>query len=490
MKVGIAKTKAAYPTSPFSPHTFYPEYKFGNYIQSSNYVYEAIRNLFILLGLDRDNISQSTWNPLENIIHPGDQVLIKPNFVNSVHLSGGDLTCIITHGAIIRTVIDYVIIALNGKGQVVIADSPERMADFQKILKISQIDKVLEFYKEHRKNLGNVHIEIRDLRREKIKCGYGAITERKYLDGDVEGYTIIDLRQDSEFANLPSNRLKKLYGADYNRRETLAAHNNNKHKYEIANTVLNSDVIISIPKLKTHYRVGTTLNAKGFIGTTGNKNFIPHRTLGNPTNGGDTYMVPPSSWREKGYRNLSDFLKDNLLGYKENKITAIFYSLLLSLYKWLFQPELEEIKYIGGCWHGNDTCWRSTVDITRIIHYCDKYGKMKSSPQRRFFSIIDGIIAGEKDGPMKAIPKAVGCVIGGKNLISVDIIATMLMGFDPSKLQYLIHLLKPHKYDLSINDDIVVESNVQKYKDIFNLPCEETLCFDAPQTWEGYMELE
>ncbi|HIE14981.1 TPA: hypothetical protein EYP70_06885 [Candidatus Bathyarchaeota archaeon] len=116
---------------------------------------------------------------------------------------------------------------------------------------------------------------------------------------------------------------------------------------------------------------------------------------------------------------------------------------------------------------------------------------MESVPQRRFFSIIDGIIAGERDGPMKAIPKAVGRVIGGENLIAVDVIATMLMGFDPNKLKYLTHLLKPHRYNLSINiEDIVVESNVQKYKDIFTLPRKETLCFDAPQTWEGYMELE
>ena len=492
LKVGIVKTEANYPFPPFSPSNLYPEYIFGyNCIQPNNYVYEAVRNLFVLLGLDKDNLSKSTWNPLSGIIVPGDRVLIKPNFVNSYHLSGGDITCLITHGSVIRAVIDYVIIALNGEGCILIADSSERMADFKEILKISQTDKVLEFYQSHNRDLGNINIEVRDLRREKIKYGYGAIAKRNYLKGDPEGYTVVDLGNDSEFTELTTGQLKRLYGADYNRRETIKAHNIETNKYEIANTVLNSDVIISIPKLKTHYRVGTTLNTKGFVGTTGNKNFIPHRTLGDPTNGGDTYMVPPSSWREKGYRKLSDFLKDNLLGYKENTMTAIIYSFLISLYNFLIHPSSEEIKYIGGCWYGNDTCWRSTIDIARIIYYCDKNGILRNVPQRRFFSIIDGIIGGEGDGPTKASSKPAGCIIGGTNLIAVDIIATLLMGFDYRKLKYLIHIQKKHNHNLSVNlKDINVESNIENYKNILNLTRKETLCFNPPQTWKGQMELE
>ena len=49
-----------------------------------------------------------------------------------------------------------------------------------------------------------------------------------------------------------------------------------------------------------------------------------------------------------------------------------------------------------GAWDGNDTIWRMVVDLYSII--------LKNGP-RKFFSVIDGVIGGESNGPFCPIPK-------------------------------------------------------------------------------------
>src|SRR4029453_17991483 len=55
---------------------------------------------------------------------------------------------------------------------------------------------------------------------------------------------------------------------------------------------------------------------------------------------------------------------------------------------------------LGGAWYGNDTCWRMALDLARIVHHADRQGRMTTVPQRRHLSLIDGIVAGEGDGPL------------------------------------------------------------------------------------------
>ena len=45
--------------------------------------------------------------------------------------------------------IDYVYIALKGKGRIIIADAPQSDADFDKIREIAGLDEIQSFYKQH-----------------------------------------------------------------------------------------------------------------------------------------------------------------------------------------------------------------------------------------------------------------------------------------------------------------------------------------------------
>ena len=54
-----------------------------------------------------------------------------------------------------------------------------------------------------------------------------------------------------------------------------------------------------------------------------------------------------------------------------------------------------------------------------------------------YLTVVDGIIAGEGNGPMSPDPKACGVIIAGTHPVAVDCAAATLMGFDWQKLRLL-----------------------------------------------------
>jgi len=52
---------------------------------SYNKVKEGIESLFYFLGLDRKNYGKPDWNPLGELIHPGNHIVLKPNFLAESH---------------------------------------------------------------------------------------------------------------------------------------------------------------------------------------------------------------------------------------------------------------------------------------------------------------------------------------------------------------------------------------------------------------------
>jgi hypothetical protein len=96
----------------------------------------------------------------------------------------------------------------------------------------------------------------------------------------------------------------------------------------------------------------------------------------------------------------------------------------------------------GGNWHGNDSAWRMTADLAKILYFADRTGKLCDTPQRQIFSIVDGIVAGERSGPLEPKPKACGCLVAGANPFAVDLVTTRLMGFNPQRL---------HQFDIAFD---------------------------------------
>lgn len=445
---------------------------------------ESLRALSKLLGYADGNLFRS-------IIKPGNKVVIKPNWVRDSHPYNFDIFSVITHSAILRAAVDLAYEALRGEGQIIIADAPQFDCDFDNLLRVTQIQKISAYYWNRYK----FEIPILDLRQ--ISCrtrsGFIKANDRVVLNGDPHGYTSVNLGLNSAFVEMPN--IEKMYGADYDRKETARHHTAGRHEYLISKTILNADVIINVPKLKVHKKVGITVNAKGMVGINGNKNWIAHYRVGPPASGGDEYPDNEQGIA-KTKAGLTRFLIDHLLTSNSSMKENLFESIRASyncLKPFLGKLANSRVLTEGGNWHGNDTAWRMTADLARIVLFADQDGHIRDTMQRRFFSVVDGIIAGEKEGPLAPTPKPCGVLIAGDNLLAVDMVAARLMGFEWRKIKYMCWLLQESKQPLGIKypeKDIEIFTNVPEWSQLMQDLTILDLNFEPHLGWQGFLELD
>ena len=153
-----------------------------------------------------------------------------------------------------------------------------------------------------------------------------------YIDKPQE--TVVDLNLD-DVHRIPlrtrASRLKELFLPD---------------------TVLGSDIVVSMPKLKTHHWAGVTLSLKNMFG-----------------------IVPGSCY-----------------GWPKNLLH----------------------------WAG---ITRALLDINSTV--------------RPDFSIVDGIVGMEGNGPLQGVPKACGVLVLGEDPVAVDATCSRIMGLVPDRIDYL-----------------------------------------------------
>lgn len=470
--------KMGYPNKiPFYPPQVYPELSQLDYsieIDKKNQVYETVRDAFLLMEMDKANIGTYSWNPLSEIIKSGDTVVLKPNFV--IDKNENDRMCFstVTHGSVIRAVIDYVVLALKGKGKIIVADAPQMNCDFEKLISKNGMKGVAEYYKAQLFN-SDIDFELLDLRREMTVYRDGVVWKRIPLVGDPRGYTVIDLKKDSEFYGMDS---RNFYGADYNRRQTVMAHSEGHHKYFVSNTVLQSDVIISIPKLKVHRKTGVTLNLKNMVGINGDKNYLVHYRVGTHSKGGDEFLIDSkiANWDRK----IMDFTVG--INWKYGKYLFAWYLKCKKIF-----GISEPCNIGGGDWWGNDTTWRMAVDINKILLYSDKSGKLLSGRKRKYLALIDGIIGGEGEGPLRTKQVKSGVIILGKNPMATDIVGTAYMGIDYEKIKlFMANMRGKKKLKTFRTEDILVNSTNHQYDELLkkgNLSYK----YDVPRGWQNYL---
>lgn len=194
----------------YSPSIKYPEYIFQDNISSTtNYIYDQIRDGFHALNYDIEHYGLKSWNPLSKLIKEGDIVVIKPNMVRDKNGNPAyGLDCLITHPSLVRVVIDYVIIALNGSGKIIIADAPVQSCNFQNLIENSGYKQILEFYSKH-----EVKIQLIDLRDYAVKTDKLRL-KWKYTQLSNE-HIVVNLGNESLFGNLPNARYPNLRITDY-----------------------------------------------------------------------------------------------------------------------------------------------------------------------------------------------------------------------------------------------------------------------------------
>jgi len=442
---------------PYHPDTAFPELPFTDTSASSNRPYHQLRALFLSAGYDTAHAGTRDWNPLGHIIRPGETVLLKPNFVLHRNFSGGDLFASITHPSILRALIDYTFIALQGRGRIIIADAPQMDCSWDALSRALRLDAVQEFYRTRL----DFDIEVYDLRPfEVIDSDQPAFsTNRRARPGDPAGGLAIDLGNRSAFRGMETGRF---YGADFDRRETLAHHRDGMHTYCVSQTVMNADVVISVPKMKVHKKVGVTLNLKGLVGINTNKNCLVHYRLGSPCEGGD--QLPDAANRYdaaliRGQRKLFDALLA-----KQTRVGDWLYRIARQVYRTClkpFRPVSSGTRTVdGGNWYGNDTAWRMTADLAAIFYFADRTGVLHPARQRKMLCIIDGIIGGEGEGPLAPDARPTGTLVLGEDPLAVDIVTTRLMGLDPEKIKtFLVRFSNDWKFDIKDFQSLEISIN-------------------------------
>ena len=489
--VAVAWGPKQYPPSPpFSPTVPPPEYPFGNAGEgpvlrsdgSSDEVYHTVRDALRLLGLDKERFGSAQWNPLGDLVRPGDTVVLKPNFVRDFReTQSGHADCLITHGSIIRTVLDYVFIALGGKGSVTIADAPHNDADFQAIRRIAGLDEIQDFYRRE----ADFDVRVYDLRPEQARKIDGVIVGHEALPGDPAGYVKVNLGLNSAFAEV-NHLCHLLYGSEYDTRELHSHHHDDVHEYLISKTILDADVVIGLPKLKTHKKVGLTVNLKNLVGINGNKNWLPHHREGTPSQNGDQFS-DDSVKRRVERSTVMQFKKlFPLLG----PLRPLIAGPIKNLGKRIFgDTNTNTIR--SGNWYGNDTTWRMVLDLNRILLYADADGRLRETPVRRFFSVVDGIVAGEGNGPLDPTPRPAGLVLAGTDPVAVDHVCARLMAFDFRKIAVLLRASEPHRYPISkvATGDVRCVSNRAEFSGALERLNPLAPPFSPHFGWRGNIEL-
>jgi len=239
-------------------------------------------------------------------------------------------------------------------------------------------------------------------------------------------------------------------------------------------------VVLSLSKLKTHEKVGITCGLKGFVGSVGHKDCLAHHRFGSPSMGGDEF--PDSQRAMVPFSRLMDFVN-------RRSDDAPLQRFLRVVTRMIGRASRSLGFVASGAWYGNDTCWRMTLDLARILHYADRSGRMQEEPQRRHLSLIDGIVAGEGNGPLSPTPAHTGTLLFGDDVVGLDRIACRLMGFDPSAIPLIADAYADMAWPIAQSDWGELRACVRNGEKISESALTPILGrpFVPPRGWRGHV---
>ena len=124
----------------------------------------------------------------------------------------------------------------------------------------------------------------------------------------------------------------------------------------------------------------------------------------------------------------------------------------------------------------------------RALTFADADGLLHQTPVRTRFCIVDGIVAGEAEGPIYAKPVRCGAIIAGANPVRVDVTASELVGFDFARIPTMANAIKPHPLPLlagQISETILVDAESTSTRPS---PVTGRFKFLPPKGWAGHIE--
>jgi len=441
----VRDPSAQYPVAPpFDPSSLYPE--LGRLpggpppiASERNAVYALVRSGLLAAGFDRQHAGTPDWNPLGTLVPRIGLVVIKPNLVLESTPRRQFDGSIVTHASVVRPLIDYIRLAGGRDVQILVGDVPLQGADFGQLVMENGLAELIRKLNER----GDSNLVLADLRRERaLVDAAGFIKRIEGLAGDPRGYQEVDVGGASLLEGLPAEQFEGFAVSDYQARSTQRAHAPGVHRYLVPASVLAADLFINVPKLKTHQKAGLTVAIKNLVGVNGDKARVPHYRLGGPSASGDEY--PPGAAILRALQARTARL---LQGRSRVLYRAVRHFWRATRHLVLPRHSMESAAgavtlVSGGAWHGNDTLWRSLHDLNLLLRFADRDGVIRNVAQRSYLCIVDGIIAGEGDGPLLPVARHEGVILVGDDALAIDLVAARYMGLDWRRIPQLAGALE------------------------------------------------
>ncbi len=376
-------------------------------------VTDAVRRLGETLGW-----ADGARGALGSVIPAGARVLVKPNWVTHANQGTGGTEPLVTHGSLVRAVAEG---ALRSRaGAVVVGDAPLQACDFGALMADSGIGAWAEALAAQDPRFRGVH----DFRRTRSTVEDGV---RRAAEDQVplDEFVLFDLAGESLLEPVTDDRAR-FRVTQYEPRLMARTHAPGRHRYLVARHVMEADVVINLPKLKTHKKAGITCALKNLIGINGNKEFLPHHRVGGAEAGGDCY--PGASPVKRLLEHTLDLQNSTHAPTIARACDGVARVLHFAA------ARTGDRLGVEGSWSGNDTIWRTCLDLNRILLYGRVDGTLAPTPQRQVLNVVDAIVAGQGDGPLSPEPLPVGMLLAGGNAAAVDRVGARLLRYDPGRI--------------------------------------------------------
>lgn len=426
--------------------------------------YDALRRVTITLGWD-----DPERGPLGRVIAPGARVLIKPNFVLHANQGDGGIEPLITHPSLVKATARAALEA--GAAQVAVGDAPVQGCDFDQLLKVTGLDEWSRRLIEAEPRFAGIF----DFRRTSCVFVDGVrIASEGLLSEDR--FALFDLADESLLEPVTDDR-GSFRVTCYDPRLMARTHAQGRHQYLVAKDVLDADVVINLPKLKTHKKAGVTCALKNLIGINGNKEFLPHHRVGGAARGGDCY--PGDSLVKRAMEYTLD--RQNVA--RSPLSSKLWHGAAENLNR--IATRTGDQLGVEGSWSGNDTVWRTGLDLNRILLYGRSDATMSDAPQREVLHIVDAIIAGQGDGPLRPDPLPLGLILAGRNAAAIDHTGAHLLGYDPSRVAIVRGAFGEFRWPLTSFEpsDVVIAGAFGEGRADRLLPLSELPAVNYPAGW-------
>jgi len=394
--------------------------------------------------------SDQQHGPFGKVIPNGARVVVKPNLVMHQNEGPWGIEPLITHASLIQATVAAVL--QSTASEVLVGDAPVQGCHFDELLGVTGLDEwAVKLMSTEARFRG-----VRDFRRTTCEFVNGVrlasenlVAEDRFLLFDLGSESLLEPVTDEEH----SFRV-----TCYDPRLLAKTHSPRRHQYLVAREVIDADVIINVPKLKTHKKAGITCALKNLIGINGNKEYLPHHRIGGSKTGGDCYP---------GVNPIKRALEYSL--DRQNMASSFATARLWGE----FATNLNRISSLGGdrlgvegSWSGNDTVWRTGLDLNRVLLYGRSDGSLDDALQRRVIHLVDAVVAGQGDGPLCPKPLPMGLIFAGNNAAAVDWVGAHLLGYDPHRIPIARGSFAQFRWPITLSnpDDVTVTGDLGQGK--------------------------